>query len=284
MLLFALGFALPAQTTGAIPTYTVEGNIREQMALGDSLLFYVDTAGLYGIEDVLLFPDELFVQSPPPVSADQPFFIWTRIRIKNEGIENSNLYASSCLNFKSFWLYTVVEGSVIGKEYTSMLEPPKEKSVLTKSYFLPLSLEAGAVRTYFIRLLAENAADLDHRKHLSLTAQKSVHHSLATKQIWQAFYAGVMLLFCVFSLFLFRIFREKSFVYFALQTFFFILYFLEVSGLIEAFLTNRFLANNVNLSIWLVSGLVWSIFLFTSHRLALKRRCCMNQATEHSYR
>jgi signal transduction histidine kinase/DNA-binding response OmpR family regulator len=272
-LLAAGGIApLGAQDAGLLPVYILEDDMQQRVDFADSLLVYFDSSGEASIQDVLGLPDSAFARPPQAAPGGPPFVVWARLRVKNNGKATRDLYFSYCAEAEAYWTYSVAEGEVLGQQYTGKDVPPGERALPARYLYTPASLDAGAERTYFFKLIFTGQAHPDHWAHLSLRPQQLLHHYQAGRYAWQAFYAGVMLLFCAFSLFLFSIFREKSFIYFALQTWCFVFYFMEADGVVEAFFTNWFQARGIHLVEWAISGIVVTGFLFISQYLQLSAR------------
>lgn len=261
---------IQAQASGLVPFLVLEDEVQQKVVFNDSLLVYRDTTGRHDIESVLGLPELAFTRPPAEKgSGSEPFVVWAKLKLRNNGNSARYMYFRFCIEAEAYWTYTVAEEKVVSQQYTGKDVAPKERALPSKYHYTPVSLEAGEEQTYFFKLHFNARATPDHWTHLDLLTQKTVHHNSTSRYTWLAFYAGVMLMFCVFSLFLFGIFREKSFVYFALLIFSFVLYFVEYNGVVEAFFTNWFQVRGTQLGEWVISGVVVTGFLFISQYLQL---------------
>jgi signal transduction histidine kinase/DNA-binding response OmpR family regulator len=262
---------LQAQVSGRMPVCILEDEMTSRIVFYDSLLVYWDTTGSLELEAILSLPDAAFSRPPEAVTGNSPYVVWARLKIKNHSEATRNMYFGYCLEADGYWTYAVSEGRVVGQQYTGKDMPPRERALPSRYHYTPVSLEAGAERTYFFKLTFGEQVSPDHWVHLSLRPQRLLHHNTAAQHGWQNFYTGVILSFCIFSFSLFLVFRERNFAYFALQTLCFALYFAEINGMVEAYLTNWFQERDIHLGEWIISGVVISGFLFISEYLQLSR-------------
>ncbi len=251
-------------------TYLIEEEIGWNLRLTDSMQVFVDADGVYGINDVLALPESSFRRLDQKERTSGSTYSWSRIRMKNSGTETRLHYFHLCNDPDSIWVYTIEYGRVINEQFTGSSLPPSQKSIPAAQNYIPYSLDAGQQRDYYFRLHFPDPTEQKHLSELFIKPGQALVQFLSKKYATQAFYAGIMILFGLVSLFMFGMFRERAFIYFTLVMFFFMGYFLCAFGIIDTLFTYRYPeAFYTNQQIF-ISGIVISFSLFVAQYLELK--------------
>jgi signal transduction histidine kinase/DNA-binding response OmpR family regulator len=255
-----------------VHTHVFRDEVQKKVFFHDSLYVFLDDERQYDIWDII-HSDELEFQRP--VTALQPrppFAVWSKLILRNEGKTARHEYFSFCLDADSSWVYTIKDGKIVDERFTGMALRPSEKSIPSMYHYTPVSIGAGEEKVFYFRLVFTKNIGAEHFTHISIQPGKPLLHRHFNDYILHSLYAGIMLFFCVFSLFMFRLFREKIFAWFASLTFFFALYFTHLHGMIHAFITNWFSYHDISLGHIIISGLVLSLFLFVNGYVRMKER------------
>jgi len=256
---------------GPVHTHVFQDGVHKKISFHDSLYIFIDQHNAYNIEGIINATELEFVRPPQTISIDPPYAVWTKLILINKGKKARNEYFSFCLDAETSWIYTVEHGQVIKQQYVGSSLKPFNKSIPSIYHYIPVSIDAGKEKTFYFKFLFTKPVTANHLTHLSIQPAQSLIYRVISDYAWNSFYAGFMFLFCVFSLFMFGMFRENIFIHFAALTLFFGLYFMHISGMIHVSVANRPI-DHISVSQFIVSGLVFSIFSFVSGYLSLKRR------------
>lgn len=267
LLLPILSFA-----TGPVHTHVFHDDVQEKVGFEDSLYLFLDWKGTYDIEQIINSPELAFVRSPQTREDKGHLVVWTKLILKNLGTQTRNEYFSHCSDADTIWIYTVKNGKVIDQKVTGFRFKPDQRSILSKYIYSPVTLDAGEEKTFYFKSLFTKPVQKAHYSHLYIQPTQPLLHRVLREYAWQAFYTGIMLVFCLFSLFMYLIFRDRNYIYFTFVTLFFGLYFMQFNGMIDAFITTWFRHQNIPIGQIIISGILIFIFLFSSQYLHLKTK------------
>lgn len=267
-------FLAPASllAQGPVHTHVFRDDVRGKVFFFDSLYVFLDEEQRYDIEDIINADGIEFQRPTADMQPSPPFTVWSKLVLRNEGKIARHEYFSFCLDADSSWVYTLNDGKIVDKQFTGSRLKPSGKSIPSIYHYTPVSIGAGEEKVFYFRLVFAKKVDAEHFTHIDIQPGVPLLHRHFSNYIWHAFYAGVMLIFCVFSLFMFGVFRERIFAYFGLLTFLFALYFIYLEGMVEAFITNWFRYHDISLGQVIVTGLILSFFLFTNGYVRMKER------------
>ncbi len=265
-------FVLQLFVENPIYTYTYDENPADRVGIGDSLNVFFEEAKKHSIEEVLLLPDSLFAPlQNKNEKMEEGTTAWIRFRLVNEGSQTLNSYFTLCHDIDTVSVYTIENSQVIEESKTIQAVNPHNKNLNSISNYVPIRLKSKEDLLYYIKLSVNKPTDKSHIAHMSIYNSKSRINTLILMYNWQFFYGGVMVLFSLVSLFMFGIFRERTFIYFALLTFFFTAYFWHINSVLQNFFIYQFQVNQAATMISITSGLMLSISLFVSDYIQLKK-------------
>ncbi|MEZ4886552.1 MAG: ATP-binding protein [Chitinophagales bacterium] len=270
-LLFVLFCFFFLQTIEANSTYTFGESFVERVSLGDSIGFFLEVEKQYQIEDLLHASDTIFA---PIENKDQKMegqtTVWSKVLLINKSTQTQNGYFSLCSLADSGRVYAVINNQVVDERITGNKMPPTHKSLPSTDNYVPFQIRKGEQILYYFKVYFHNSTKLNHIKHIFISPAEPLVQNMFMLYIWNFFYAGMMLLFSFVGLLMFWIFREKTFVYFTLLTFFFAVYFLQQDGILETFFFFQLLTNYTIVHSYILSGLFISTFLFLSNFIQLQ--------------
>lgn len=261
-----------SQDPSTIHRLVLTDEMQSKVSFVDSLYLLLDPLGVYDIQRVIEDTELPFVRPPLDTKGGGPMVVWSRLALKNNGRQTRHEYLSYCLDADTSWIYAVKDGQVTDQQFTGRRLRPGLRSIPSMYAYSPVSLNPGEEKIFYFKFVFTNAVAPFHYSHLYIQPAQPLLHRMISDYVWQAFYAGVMLLFSLVSLFMFWVFREKSYVYFALVTLFFGLYFMHHKGMTDVFFTTWFRELGISVGQIINSGLIGFMFLFASKYLHLKEQ------------
>lgn len=245
---------------------------QKKVSFDKSLVVFLDEAGTYDIKDVLKLEDSKFKRPDSTMLAEPPFVVWSKLILKNEGQSSRYEYFNFCLDADSVRIYTLEEGEIVNEQFAGKWQKQIERSIPSLYSYIPVSLNAGQEKVFYFRTFFAESVGIEHYSHLGIQPAKNVIYRHINNYVWHACYAGIMIFFCGFSLFMFAVFREKTFIFFAFLTFFFMLYFVNIQGMLSAFISSWFGVEIVMVSSFIISGLIMSVYLYSNNYLKTKEK------------
>ncbi len=271
-LIIALFNPISSFTQAQVHTHTFTDQVQKKVSFDDSLYIFIDTEQKYEIWDIVNSTEVEFQRRDSEMQVDPPFTVWTKLKLRNEGSTARHDYFSFCLEADTNWVYLVKDGKLLDKQLSGRWFDLSDKSFPSYYPYAPASIEAGEEKLYYFRSSFTKPVGPEHFTHIAIQPAKPLLHRHFDSFVWHAFYAGIMLFFGGFSLFLFVLFREKIFIYFSSITLFFTLYFIHLQGMDTAFISGNFGNILIPYSHLIISGLLLSIFLFTIGYVRLKEK------------
>ncbi|GJM32059.1 MAG: hypothetical protein DHS20C18_10600 [Saprospiraceae bacterium] len=272
-LLFLLTNSLyRASASDTIFSHTFTDDLEWNLTLSDSMELFLDQESVYNIEEVLQLSAGQFTRPDQEKETKGPITVWSRIQLFNAGAQVRYDYFHFCTNADSLWVYTVENGRVIEEQFTGSSLKPKHKSLPAAQNYIPYNLEVGEQKIYYFKIHFAVPIKQSHLVELFIKPGQALIHYLVEKYAWQSFYAGILLLFCLVSLFMYGMFRERVFIYYAFLMLFFSLYFLLAYGIVDVLFTYNYPNAYLFLQRLFISGIVISFFLFLSKYIRLLER------------
>ena len=258
---------------GGEPQFHPLKNLNEAPRFSDSLAFYLDPTSSLKIDDIRQLPDSLFTPLGVNTPLEPPLSLWCRIQLTNTAPQRYDGYFRLFTFIDSIWMYTFADEQLQDVTFTGNVLPPFEKSLFANQTSIPFSLYPSDTKTYYFQLhLNKLLCDNHCLSTLRVIPRHVLERERLISNTQQAFYAGVMLLFALVSIFMYIIFRESVFVWFALMMVCFAAYFSSLYGLTELLFNRHITTITHPATVLIVSGLILSTSLFISHYIDLQSR------------
>lgn len=254
----------------SIPTLVFHDSLESWPKLPAYLTFLEDQADELDIDRIMQDSSLKFV----PVDSITPGIItrsiWIRLRLKNRGTKKVSGMISSSNLIDTLWSYQVQNEVIIEKQMSSVNENIYSKLVPSHRNYISLSLGPSDSMIMYINCQFRNNATTAHLSHCGIFPTRNFISYLFRTSATQFTYAGMMSILVLISIFLFITFRERSFIFFGLLAFCFILYFLEISSILRNY-TPVSLHSGVPFAQMIISGIVLFVGLFVRDFLDLKQ-------------
>lgn len=199
----------------------------QELVLNDSLRMYIDHNRGHSIQTILSAPPDVFqlakVVNVPPL----PFVAWSRITVTNESENPMHGFFAMHRYIDTVQYYPIYNGRAIGETLSGAKINPDNKLLFSNYNFLPYSLEPQETRTYYFRMVVTKEVYHKPFYYLSTIDANLRAKKELSKYFIQYSFSGIMLTFSLLSLFMFGMFKEKAFLYFAFITLNFIIFFLH---------------------------------------------------------
>ena len=268
---------LSAQDSILSHTYT-DDDMYSAMRFEDSIEVLMNKDGLLTIEEIIDSTNLPFKKYKKNQygSPEGPFVIWSRLQLTNNGTKPNDSYFRLNTFIDSISVYTVKNGKIINEQFAGNSEEPLKKTLLTIFVNVPFSIDPGETKRYYFRLYYKNDYKTVEKEQsislLNILPAEPLIHDRILNYSRQSFYAGMMILFSLVSLFMFGLFRERVFIYFAMLMFFFAAYFLVRYHILSVILNSIFLAKASLFAFITISGIVLSVTLFISRYIRLDKQ------------
>ena len=259
-----------------VAAYVFKGEASEQgnIRLGDSLEFYLDTDGHLLIEDILQMPAPAF--SRPDQLADLPpdAVVWSRIHLANQRDNAVERFFSLYAYLDTVWVYTVKDGKVVDRQVTGSALKPSEKKLRSSLNYISFSLDAGDTKTFYFKYTKTGAKTIHGPPFstLNVVPADTLFNFEIENYASQFLYTGMIMLFCLVALFMYGMFKERVFIYFALLMFSFAIYFLKMRGILDSLYTYQWRNDYISIGQLTVSLVIFSVYLFSSRYIRLSEQ------------
>ncbi len=269
-LFFWSGMAFGSDT---IFTHVFRADVDRSFRFGDSIDLLLDQKGDFTIEKLLNDPQKpAFSSLPEEIHPTPPFVVWSRIRFVNAGTTARRCYFRFFAYADSIRVYAVRDGKVVDRGLTGSALKPTEKSLRSSLNYYPFQVDAGEEKVFYFRTYFHKPVHPGTLSVLDVLPARSLVSFEIEKYARQFFYAGIMMLFCLVSLFMFGMFRERVFIYFALLMGCYGIYFLKMEGILDSLYTYRWRNDYVSIGQLTASAVLLSVFLFSSRYIRLPER------------
>ncbi|MCB0705138.1 MAG: response regulator, partial [Saprospiraceae bacterium] len=261
-----------AWCTEPVFTHVFRDDNDVKISLYDSVGIWIDWSNDLDIHTILGSTDIEFAHPDPDIELKVPFSVWLKLELVNATAVAREEYFSYCLDADSVWVYGVSNGHVTDEKITGSAIDRIDKSIPSMYSYSFVSLDAGEARTYYIRMQFNRVVTQEHLTHVLIQPAKPLIHRVMSDYAWHSFYAGIMLLFGLFSLFMYFMFREKEFIFFGSLMIFFGLYFLKNYGVVDAFFFSNYRSSIISFGQSIVSGIILSLSFFMYGYIGLKKQ------------
>ncbi len=258
---------------GQILQYTYEEDEEESVTFEENLRFIIDSTGQLTIADVLA-DSSLVAVDPRQVEIPDPvYYLWTSVVLSNQSEVFRNDFFVTLWEIDSMWTYTTLGDQVTNLQITGEGVSSWNKHSPSVKNMTELSLSPGETKTFWLRFRVR-VPTTKHYLHRVFSIQPiaPINKYITVSFVWQSFYLGFMVLFCLLSLYMYRLFWDRIFLYFAGLMLSFGCYFMIVSRVSDTFLLSYFPHSQFLFQNWAISGIVFCISLFIINYLDLRQR------------
>lgn len=269
LLSFSIRASQPIQDSTT--TYTFQENWTNEVIFLAPIDIYPDYEGTKVIEEILNDSSTQFSSLDMVQKGKDIRYVWIRINLINASSNPINAILETCSSSDTSWVYDIKNKQIISSIRLIQNESIYSKLLPTYLNYYPFSLAPSETKTFYIRShFLENTQPF-HFNHITLRPADSTISSLFRKNTTQSVYTGMMFLLALISFFLFITFKERSFIYFGLLTFCYILYFLAINAILYNYIPFS-LGQKYSLIHIFISGIVLFTGAFVSDFLDLKER------------
>jgi signal transduction histidine kinase/DNA-binding response OmpR family regulator len=223
---------------------------------------FVDPAGLHTPADMVRDGNELF---RPPVRGRridaEGAYVWLRFAVNNPRERSRQFLVEPPRVADTVWLYEWTDGQLLGPRRSTWATIRND----TGSVFpgtIPLTVGAGQGRTVLLRLALDEAWPEEVLGQVGLYARTPAVNRRYRVIAWNFTYLGLMLAAALTGLFVFQLFRQRSFLYFAFLTLSFALYFIAAGTLTDVIGFPHPRTAGLGTLQFSIAGIVLSISLF----------------------
>ncbi len=195
--------------------------------------------------------------------ADHP--VWLRFTVV-KGISDIIYLKAGNPNLDTILLYEVKNGAIVA-HFGGSSQQAREKEIYSNDQFFRLDQEPGELKTWYLRIQANLVPEQFDGSIATLKAQTKNH---IYDSLLFGIYAGLIILICLFSLFLLTSFKDITFLYYILYNLFFLNMMCVITGFYGMFYPPAIIETmNTYFSI---ANLIWLLFLtaFITKFLELK--------------
>ena len=267
----SLFYSLQASCSDSLFTHTFYEEIEETIHLSDSIDVFIDKNNEYSIENILQSPRSLFSKSYKAEDLKFPLTIWSRIKLVNDSDKERFNYFLLCFKADSIWVHLTEGQQLISRSLSGSVVKATNKDMLTNFNLVPFNIDAGKEKTYYFKIRFEQSVEKHHLVELNIKSGKALLHKVINRFAFQSFFAGILTLFFIVSIFMFFIFHERVFIYFGLLMFFFSIYFLRNNFVLDTIFDKKIVLGFISISHVIITGITLFMFLFISRYISLRR-------------
>jgi signal transduction histidine kinase len=197
----------------ALHAQYVYANPNENVEIGDSIYLLEDKTNRLAIEEIVASNNFEKTKTTVPNFGITSSSIWVKVSIQNKTKTSSlilqlNQAIIDEVDFYSFNNATKQFDVVKRGEYQTF----DLRKYLTPDYLFDLNIPFDSVQTIFMRIQCKENMQLP----LFLGTPYAVFNNYLNKNIASGIYMGIMIVMILYNLFIFGIFREKSYIYYAI--------------------------------------------------------------------
>jgi signal transduction histidine kinase/DNA-binding response OmpR family regulator len=268
-------WALLPLAQGQMLQYTYEDDEEQSVWFKEDTRFIVDSIGELTIADILA-DSSLVVVDPKQVEMpDTIYYLWTSVELSNQSKVFRNELFTTIWEIDSMWTYTTVGDQVTNLQITGEGVSVWIKHSPSLYNITALSLFPGETKTFWLRFrvrLPSIERPIRLNRLFSIQPIASFNRYNTVLIVWQSFYLGFMVLFCLLSLYMYRLFWDRIFLYFGGLMLSFGCYFMIVRGVSDIFFLDYFPHHQYIFLHWAISGIVFCFSLFIVKYLDLWQR------------
>ncbi|MCB0637372.1 MAG: response regulator [Lewinella sp.] len=269
LLLFCFGGM--AAVHGQVLSYTFPTEGPARVSFREELRLFIDSSGQLSLAELLADSTLTPVDPREAILPSLPYYTWTSIQLTNPGPESQSVYLN-CLNaVDSIWYYEFVDGRLVNQLLTGLDVSAWQKPFVHSGNLIPIRLRAGAVKTVYLRFYIHiPALEAQLPSLFVLSPVEAVNRRIQGGLLWNAFYLGFMALFSLLSAFMYRIFKDRVFLYFGGLMLSFGFYFAASSRVTDLFITGYYPSSLYFLLDLSITGIALSLTLFIINYLRLR--------------
>jgi signal transduction histidine kinase/DNA-binding response OmpR family regulator len=273
LLTFLFLWALLPLAQGQILRYTYEDDEEQNVWFEEEIRFIVDSIGELTIADVLADSNLVVVDPRQVEMPDTIYYLWTSVELSNQSTVFRNEFFVTLWDIDSMWVYTTVGDQVTNLQITGEGVSSWNKHSPSVKNMTPLNLLPGETKTFWLRFRIR-VPSTKHFLHRLFRIQPiaPINKYITINFVWQSFYLGFMVLFCLLSLYMYRLFWDRIFLYFGGLMLSFGCYFMILSRVSDAFLLVYFPNSQYLFQNWAISGIVFCFSFFIVNYLDLSQR------------
>jgi len=271
-----LAFALLANISFAqyasdkeIFTYHLESHIPKSN-LRDTVPILVDSTGQWNIHNIFRAESSLFKVNDPTKYPNQIEAVWSRVKLINNSDSSLSRYFMFCNLADSVWFYLVDSNGITEMKFSGTSLKPNMKSLPAAYNFLPFYIPKKDSIVCYFKFHFKPKTKNSHFSHIYIEDSTPLHHKLINRFSMQSLYSGILILFCLVSLFMFFSFKERIFIYFALLMISFVVYFLGRYGILETYILYKYSISNASVVQWSIVGITVFTSLFLIRYVKLR--------------
>ena len=219
----------------AAPKHTIvrlDSNFSSRDLLSDVFLYQTADPTLR-VQDLIERPEAYFFQKALAREIvygwDGKTLNWIQFTLHNASGQTQNLLIEQgYVNFNEILFYEVESGKIIRENKSGDGYPFNTRLVSHRSFLYPVVLQPLQTRTYYFRLDNKGRASA---LYFTVATERNFWEKDYTKQLTLGVFYGLLLLLLLHNVYLFVIFRDKAFLYFALYLFSLLALLLSLSGI-----------------------------------------------------
>ena len=265
--------ALTAEPEGGLTAYQMTEDQAGYISLNSYIKVYPIRAEIIEIEEALQIHDSLFFHISQQEQLGENRGAWVKFKISNETETRRFAHIGICRDLALVEVYRISNGvpskiTTIGSDIH-----PSERAIPTPTSVFEVPLAAGETSLFYARAKLMPKMSNIHYYHFTLGDDffEYFTNHLNRNLLW-AIFAGVMILFSVFSFVMFFSFKERIFILYSLFMFSLTWYFVSQHQLISYYikLPAEYLHNYIpGISILFIT--LFSYY-YLEHYLKLKER------------
>ncbi|MGH1438320.1 MAG: ATP-binding protein [Lewinella sp.] len=270
ILLFFFVFPL---AQGQIQQYTYEEDKEQSVLFDKNLRFIVDPTGELTIADILADSSLIVVDPKQTEMPDTIYYLWTSVELSNQSNVFRDEFLVGLWSIDSLWTYTVIGDQVTNLQITGEGVSVWNKHPSHIKNMAAIGLFPGETKYFWLRIRVRVPGMKEYlHKAFSIQPAVSINKYIVGNFIWQSFYLGFMVLFCLLSLYMYRLFWDRIFLYFAGLMLSFGVYFMAANRVSDVLLLAYFPYQEFLFMAWAISGIVFCFTLFIINYLDLRQR------------
>jgi signal transduction histidine kinase/DNA-binding response OmpR family regulator len=249
----------------SIPTFTIDEEDYDVIHLKDVLYVFTEPDEK---EAAYLTLDRAGVVLPD----NHKDGVWSAITLENTSGNVIHTALWFCSHADSVRMYSFQNGIFTGQQHNSWaLRPPRQR-LPSSNHHLMLNFDPAQRQTLYFQTFYQENTPASHHRNLSIQPSILLFNRILHKFTWQAFYSGLLLLLCVIGCFMYRMFTERIFLFYAGLMASFTLYFASRYGLLLLF-TSYSIINTPFIPMMLgITGVVCFTSLFIIDFIGLRNR------------
>lgn len=190
----------------------VYDNTNKNVEIGDSIYLLEDKTNSLSIEDITVSNDFKKTNHTVPNFGITSSSIWIKIAIQNKSNYNNLILQlnQAIIDEVDFYSYNK-ESKNYDVTKLGEFQGFYLRKYLTPDYLFDLNIPRDSTQTVYLKVRCKENMQLP----LFLGATNAVYNNYLTKNIASGIYMGIMIVMILYNLFIFGIFREKSYIYYA---------------------------------------------------------------------